>query len=107
MVVPRVRTLSRLRISFKSLASGLAESWHPFIDRTRLTGVGDLTQLNIPAGALRKMVRRESTAAFFKLILCIGNPIGGLVFSSAFGALQQLHEWTVGLSASRYSKVKI
>lgn len=23
-----------------------------------------------------------------------GNPIGGLVFSSAFGQLQQLHEWT-------------
>lgn len=25
-----------------------------------------------------------------------GNPIGGLVFSSAFGELQQIHEWTVG-----------
>ena len=24
-----------------------------------------------------------------------GNPIGGLVFSSAFGQLQQIHEWTV------------
>jgi len=23
-----------------------------------------------------------------------GNPVGGLVFSSAFGPLQQLHEWT-------------
>ena len=26
---------------------------------------------------------------------CAGNPIGGLVFSSAFGELAQLHEWTV------------
>jgi hypothetical protein len=25
----------------------------------------------------------------------LGNPIGGLVFSTAFGQLQQLHEWTV------------
>lgn len=25
----------------------------------------------------------------------LGNPIGGLVFSSAFGKLQQIHEWTV------------
>lgn len=25
----------------------------------------------------------------------LGNPIGGLVFSSAFGTLMQLHEWTV------------
>ena len=25
-----------------------------------------------------------------------GNPIGGLVFSSAFGQLEQIHEWTVG-----------
>ena len=24
-----------------------------------------------------------------------GNPIGGLVFSSAFGTLEQIHEWTV------------
>ena len=25
----------------------------------------------------------------------LGNPIGGLVFSSAFGELAQMHEWTV------------
>lgn len=28
-----------------------------------------------------------------------GNPIGGLVFSSAFGELQQIHEWTVSTFA--------
>jgi hypothetical protein len=27
-----------------------------------------------------------------------GNPIGGLVFSSAFGTLEQIHEWTVNTS---------
>lgn len=26
-----------------------------------------------------------------------GNPIGGLVFSNAFGELQQIHEWTVSI----------
>jgi hypothetical protein len=25
----------------------------------------------------------------------LGNPVGGLVFSNAYGNLQQMHEWTV------------
>ena len=31
------------------------------------------------------------------IIITLGNPVGGLVFSSVFnsGKLQQLHEWTV------------
>lgn len=31
-----------------------------------------------------------------------GNPIGGLVFSSAFGQLQQLHEWTNFVSDTEF-----
>lgn len=31
-----------------------------------------------------------------------GNPIGGLVFSSAFGSLTQLHEWTNFMSDSEF-----
>jgi hypothetical protein len=33
-----------------------------------------------------------------------GNPVGGLVFSSAFGTLEQLHEWTVRfiLTSNKY-----
>jgi len=31
-----------------------------------------------------------------------GNPIGGLVFSSAFGSLAQMHEWTNFMSASEF-----
>jgi hypothetical protein len=27
-----------------------------------------------------------------------GNPVGGLVFSRAFGQLQQIHEWTASTS---------
>lgn len=32
-----------------------------------------------------------------------GNPIGGLVFSSAFGQLQQIPEWTVCFFSSYYN----
>lgn len=32
----------------------------------------------------------------------LGNPHGGLVFSSAFGSLRQAHEWTVWSTYLRY-----
>lgn len=32
----------------------------------------------------------------------VGNPIGGLVFSSAFGQLAQVHEWTNFMSDSEF-----
>ncbi len=37
-----------------------------------------------------------------RLIFRIGNPIGGLVFSSAFGDLQQIHEWTNFMAADQF-----
>ena len=37
------------------------------------------------------------------LRITIGNPIGGLVFTSAFGgSLQQAHEWTNFMSADQF-----
>ncbi|KAI0090362.1 hypothetical protein BDY19DRAFT_939852 [Irpex rosettiformis] len=56
-------------------------------DYVQVTGVGDLTKINIPnqdAGGELDPHGADGN----------GNPIGGLVFSSAFGQLQQLHEWT-------------
>ena len=36
----------------------------------------------------------------------IGNPIGGLVFSDAFGQMEQLHEWTVKSYATYLSNAR-
>lgn len=33
---------------------------------------------------------------------CAGNPIGGLVFSSAYGTLAQMHEWTNFVSDTEF-----
>lgn len=79
-------------------------------DYVQITGIGDLTSMNIPAGdAGGELDPHGATGNGSSLgpyvssfticsTLVLGNPIGGLVFSSAFnnGQLQQLHEWTVG-----------
>lgn len=57
-------------------------------DYVQITGVGDLTRLNIPAGDTGGELDPHGADGN-------GNPIGGLVFSNAFGELEQLHEWTV------------
>ena len=91
----------------------------------QVTGVGDLTKLNIPRGdaggyvfanlsiplvaksgllgSLTPMVLMETVCLISDPMNIrftetpIGNPIGGIVFSSAFtGQIEQLHEWTVG-----------
>jgi hypothetical protein len=51
-------------------------------------GVGNLTNINIPAGDAGGELDPHGADGN-------GNPIGGLVFSSAFGALEEIHEWTV------------
>jgi hypothetical protein len=51
-------------------------------------GVGNLTNINIPAGDGGGELDPHGADGN-------GNPIGGLVFSSAFGALEEIHEWTV------------
>ncbi|KAH7923090.1 hypothetical protein BV22DRAFT_609952 [Leucogyrophana mollusca] len=64
-------------------------------DYIQVTGVGNLTNLNIPAGdAGGELDPHGATGE--------GNPIGGLVFSSAFGQLEQIHEWTNFVSDSEF-----
>ncbi|KAF8182062.1 hypothetical protein BJ912DRAFT_1032780, partial [Pholiota molesta] len=54
-------------------------------DFVQVTGFGQLTVINIPAGDAGLDPHGADGN---------GNPIGGLVFSSAFGQLEQIHEWT-------------
>ncbi|KAM5543465.1 hypothetical protein V8D89_002716 [Ganoderma adspersum] len=56
-------------------------------DYVQVTGVGDLTKINIPQGDAGGELDPHGADGN-------GNPIGGLVFSSAFGGMAQMHEWT-------------
>jgi len=66
-------------------------------DYVQVTGIGDLTSLNIAAADAGGELDPHGASGN-------GNPIGGLVFSSAFnnGKLQQLHEWTNFMSATEF-----
>ncbi|KAM5541919.1 hypothetical protein V8D89_004229 [Ganoderma adspersum] len=56
-------------------------------DYIQVTGVGDLTKINVPEGNTGGELDPHGADGN-------GNPIGGLVFTSAFGTLVQAHEWT-------------
>ncbi|OBZ67650.1 hypothetical protein A0H81_12195 [Grifola frondosa] len=64
-------------------------------DYVQVTGVGDLTKINIPAGDEGGELDPHGADGN-------GNPIGGLVFSNAFGSLAQIHEWTNFVSDSQF-----
>ncbi|KAK0447612.1 hypothetical protein EV421DRAFT_1900983 [Armillaria borealis] len=64
-------------------------------DFVQVTGVGDFTKMNIPAGDSGGELDPHGADGN-------GNPIGGLVFSSAFGELQQIHEWTSFMAADQF-----
>ncbi|KAJ7582716.1 hypothetical protein C8J56DRAFT_792081 [Mycena floridula] len=64
-------------------------------DFVQVTGVGDLTKLNIPAGDAGGELDPHGADGN-------GNPIGGLVFSNSFGQLEQIHEWTNFVSANEF-----
>ncbi|KAH9478621.1 hypothetical protein JR316_0009078 [Psilocybe cubensis] len=64
-------------------------------DFVQVTGIGDLTLLNIPAGDGGGELDPHGADGN-------GNPIGGLVFSSAFGQLEQIHEWTNFVSSDEF-----
>ncbi|PCH35130.1 hypothetical protein WOLCODRAFT_166063 [Wolfiporia cocos MD-104 SS10] len=64
-------------------------------DYIQVTGVGDMTRLNVPAGDSGGELDPHGADGN-------GNPIGGLVFSNAFGQLQQLHEWTNFMSDTEF-----
>ncbi|KAG7440594.1 uncharacterized protein BT62DRAFT_956800 [Guyanagaster necrorhizus] len=64
-------------------------------DFVQVTGVGDLTKLNVPEGDAGGELDPHGADGN-------GNPVGGLVFSSAFGELQQMHEWTNFISSEMF-----
>jgi hypothetical protein len=66
-------------------------------DYVQITGIGDFTSMNIPAGDAGGELDPHGATGN-------GNPVGGLVFSTAFndGKLQQLHEWTNFMSATLF-----
>ncbi|KAI9508526.1 hypothetical protein F5148DRAFT_1195187 [Russula earlei] len=65
-------------------------------DYVQVTGVGDLTKINIPAGDAGGELDPHGADGN-------GNPIGGLVFSSAFtGQIEQVHEWTNFVAANQF-----
>ncbi|KAJ3501165.1 hypothetical protein NLJ89_g9464 [Agrocybe chaxingu] len=72
-------------------------------DFVQVTGIGDLTLLNIPVGDAGVSSPAEIENILIETNLVLGrNPIGGLVFSSAFGQLEQIHEWTNFMAADQF-----
>ncbi|CAE6380717.1 unnamed protein product [Rhizoctonia solani] len=65
------------------------------VDYVQVTGVGDLTKLNIPKGDSGGELDPHGADN-------LGNPHGGLVFGSSFGKWQQYHEWTNFMSATDF-----
>ncbi|KZT59682.1 hypothetical protein CALCODRAFT_466632 [Calocera cornea HHB12733] len=53
----------------------------------QVLGSGDMTMLNLPSGDDGGELDPHGSDG-------LGNPIGGLVFGTSFGVLQQYHEWT-------------
>ncbi|KAI0259033.1 hypothetical protein BC834DRAFT_962684 [Gloeopeniophorella convolvens] len=65
-------------------------------DYVQVTGVGDLTKINVPAGDAGGELDPHGADGN-------GNPVGGLVFSNAFtGQFIQLHEWTNFISDTEF-----
>ncbi|KNZ80105.1 hypothetical protein J132_07393 [Termitomyces sp. J132] len=64
-------------------------------DFVQVTGVGNLTFVNVPAGDQGGELDPHGQDGN-------GNPIGGLVFSSAFGQLEEIFEWTNFVSDSQF-----
>ncbi|TFY77665.1 hypothetical protein EWM64_g6347 [Hericium alpestre] len=64
-------------------------------DYVQITGTGDLTKINVPAGDQGGELDPHGADGN-------GNPIGGLLFSSAFGQMEQLHEWTNFVSEKEF-----
>ncbi|KAF8636151.1 hypothetical protein AX17_003754 [Amanita inopinata Kibby_2008] len=64
-------------------------------DYVQVTGVGDFTKMNIPAGdAGGELDNRGADGK--------GNPVGGLVYGNSFGPAQQYHEWTSFISDTEF-----
>jgi len=64
-------------------------------DYVQVTGIGNFTWTNIPVGDEGGELDPHGADGN-------GNPHGGLVFGSTFGALQQYHEWTNFMSSTQF-----
>jgi hypothetical protein len=64
-------------------------------DYVQVTGVGDLTKINVPAGDAGGELDPHGPDNN-------GNPVGGLLFGNTFGANRQYHEWTSFISDSQF-----
>ncbi|PFH48479.1 carbohydrate-binding module family 13 protein [Amanita thiersii Skay4041] len=64
-------------------------------DYVQVTGVGDFTKINIPAGDEGGELDNRGADGR-------GNPVGGLVYGNTFGAGWQYHEWTSFISDKEF-----
>ncbi|THU98211.1 hypothetical protein K435DRAFT_661366 [Dendrothele bispora CBS 962.96] len=64
-------------------------------DFIQVTGVGDLTKINVPARDAGGELDPHGADGN-------GNPVGGLVFSNAYGELEQMFEWTNFVSDTEF-----
>jgi hypothetical protein len=62
---------------------------------SQVTGSGDFTKLNIPAGDSGGELDPHGPDNN-------GNPVGGLLFGNTFGAALQYHEWTSFISEKEF-----
>lgn len=86
---------SPVSTSCSPLTISKSQVWSPISHGVTSTnfhgvGVGDLTNINILTGDQGGEMDYHGAAG-------AGFPVGGLLFSSAFGQLQQMQEWTVAL----------
>ncbi|THU82741.1 carbohydrate-binding module family 13 protein [Dendrothele bispora CBS 962.96] len=64
-------------------------------DYVQVTGVGDFTKINVPAGDAGGELDPHGADGN-------GNPIGGLVYGNTFGSALQYHEWTSFISDTEF-----
>ncbi|KAK7461783.1 hypothetical protein VKT23_008215 [Stygiomarasmius scandens] len=64
-------------------------------DYVQVTGVGDFTKINVPAGDAGGELDPHGADGN-------GNPIGGLVYGNTFGNALQYHEWTSFISDKEF-----
>lgn len=64
-------------------------------DYVQVTGVGDFTKINIPAGDAGGELDPHGADGN-------GNPIGSLVYGDGFGSGLQYHEWTSFISSNEF-----
>ncbi|KAF9051451.1 hypothetical protein BJ165DRAFT_888860 [Panaeolus papilionaceus] len=64
-------------------------------DFVQVTGIGNLTLINIPVNDAGGELDPHGADG-------LGNPLGGLVFSSAFGRLEQVMEWALFISFDQF-----